>query len=85
MMIALEAADMPPTPLQTKILAPGIWAGAVLHLTHAFLQCIHAVYAGRHDHSRIEDILDGDRRLEGGAGVLGGPFTLQDRGTYLLP
>ena len=29
MMIVPEAANMPPTPWQTEILAPGIWAGAV--------------------------------------------------------
>jgi hypothetical protein len=29
MMIVPEAANMPPTPWQTKILASGIWAGAV--------------------------------------------------------
>jgi hypothetical protein len=28
MMIVPEAANMPPTPWQTEILAPGIWAGA---------------------------------------------------------
>jgi hypothetical protein len=28
-MIVPEAANMPPTPCQTEILAPGIWAGAV--------------------------------------------------------
>ena len=29
MMIVPEAANMPPTPWQTEILAPGIWAGAM--------------------------------------------------------
>ena len=29
MMIVPEAANMPPTPWQTEILAPGIWASAV--------------------------------------------------------
>ena len=29
MMIVPEAANMPPTPWQTEILATGIWAGAV--------------------------------------------------------
>jgi len=29
MMMVPEAANMPPTPWQTEILAPGIWAGAV--------------------------------------------------------
>ena len=28
MMIVPDAANMPPTPWQTEILAPGIWAGA---------------------------------------------------------
>jgi hypothetical protein len=29
MMIVPDTANMPPTPWQTEILAPGIWAGAV--------------------------------------------------------
>ena len=29
MMIVADAANMPPTPWQTEIRAPGIWAGAV--------------------------------------------------------
>src|SRR5689334_7627846 len=29
MMIVPDAANMPPTPWQTEILAPGIWAGAM--------------------------------------------------------
>src|SRR5271166_6169444 len=49
MMMAPLAANMPPTPWQTEILAPGIWAGATpSHLTHALLQRLHAVRAGMH-------------------------------------
>jgi hypothetical protein len=49
MMIVPEAANMPPTPWQTEILASGIWAGAMpAHLAHALLQRTHAVRAGMH-------------------------------------
>jgi hypothetical protein len=40
---------MPPTPWQTEILAPGIWAGAVPRIWRTlFLQRVHAVHAGTH-------------------------------------
>jgi hypothetical protein len=40
---------MPPTPWQTEILAPGIWAGAgAAHLTHVLLQWVHPIHAGMH-------------------------------------
>jgi hypothetical protein len=32
MMIVPEAVNIPPTPRQTEILVPGIWAGAVLRI-----------------------------------------------------
>ena len=48
MMVVPEAANMPPTPWQTEILAPGICAGAIPHLKHALLQGVHAVHAGMH-------------------------------------
>jgi len=35
MMMAPEAANMPPTPWQTEILASGIWAGAVPRIWRA--------------------------------------------------
>jgi hypothetical protein len=38
MMIVPEAANMPPTPWQTEILAPGIWAGAMPRIRHT-LSC----------------------------------------------
>jgi hypothetical protein len=38
MMIVPEAANMPPTPWQTEILASGIWAGAAPRIWHA-LSC----------------------------------------------
>ena len=48
-MIVSDAANMPPTPWQTEIWAPGIWAGAIAaHLAHALLQRVHAVHAGMH-------------------------------------
>ena len=34
MMIVPLAANMPPTPWQTEILAPGIWAGAMPRIWH---------------------------------------------------
>jgi hypothetical protein len=44
-----EAANMPPTPWQTEIRAPGIWAGGgAAHLAHALLKGVHAVHAGMH-------------------------------------
>jgi hypothetical protein len=43
MMIGPEAANMPPTPWQTEILAPGICRGGdAAHLAHALLQYVHA-------------------------------------------
>jgi hypothetical protein len=49
MMMVPEAANMPPTPWQTEILAPGICAGGdPAHLAHALLQGVHAVHAGTH-------------------------------------
>src|SRR6516165_8921942 len=44
MIIVPEAANMPPTPWQTEILAPVIWAGGgAAHLAYTLLQCVHAV------------------------------------------
>jgi hypothetical protein len=36
------------------------------------------------DHSPVQHVIDGDRRLKGGARVLGRPFALHERRTYLL-
>ncbi len=47
MMIVPEAANMPPTPWQTEIQAPGIWAAATPRIWRTlFLQRVHAVHAG---------------------------------------
>jgi hypothetical protein len=47
MMIVPEAANMPPTPWQTEIQAPGIWAAATPRVWRTlFLQRVHAVHAG---------------------------------------
>jgi hypothetical protein len=49
MMIVPEAANMPPTPCQTEILALGnLRRSVAAHLAHAFLQRIHAVHPGVH-------------------------------------
>src|ERR1700756_4647345 len=47
MMMVPLAANMPPTPWQTEILASGIWGDAA-HLAHALLQRVHAVHARMH-------------------------------------
>jgi hypothetical protein len=49
MMIVPEAANMPPTPSQTEIRAPGIWAGEIPRIWRT-LSCkvYNAVYAGMH-------------------------------------
>jgi hypothetical protein len=53
MMIVPDAANMPPTPWQTEILAPGIWAGAMPRIWHAefvskpILVCLSCVSASR--------------------------------------
>jgi hypothetical protein len=47
MMIVPEAANMPPTPWQTEILAPGIWAGAMPRIWRTLSAArVHAVHAG---------------------------------------
>jgi len=49
MMIVPEAANMPPTPSQTEIRAPGIWAGEIPRIWRT-LSCkaYIAVHAGMH-------------------------------------
>jgi hypothetical protein len=42
MMIVPEAENMPSTPWQTQILAPGSGRGGAAHLAHALLQGVHA-------------------------------------------
>src|SRR5271165_2963652 len=51
MMMVPDAANIPPTPWQTEILASGIWAGAVPRIWRTLLQrvhAVHAVHAGMH-------------------------------------
>ena len=46
MMMVPEAANMPPTPWHTEILAPGFWAGAVPRIWRTFSCRVHVVHAG---------------------------------------
>jgi len=81
MMIVPEAADMPPTPWQTEILAPGIWAGAVPCIWRTLSGNVHA---GMH----VGEIaaIGVERQLEPGA-VLRSPMKplASSRGTKPSP
>jgi hypothetical protein len=44
MMIVPEAANMPATPWQTEIFAPGIWAGTVLRIWRTLFRCAYMPY-----------------------------------------
>ena len=68
MMIVPDAANMPPTPWQTEILAPSTWAGGgAAHLAHALLQGVHAVHAGVHVGKTAA--IGVERELAAGGGV----------------
>ena len=48
MMMVPDAANIPPTPWQTEIWAPGFGRGRCRAFGARFLQCVHAVHAGMH-------------------------------------
>jgi hypothetical protein len=68
MMMVPEAANMPPTPWKTEILAPGIWAGAVLRIWRT-LSCkaYMPVHAGMHVGEAAA--IGVERQLAAGGGV----------------
>ena len=67
-MIVPEAANMPPTPWQTEIFAPGdLRRGDAAHLAHALLQGVHAVHAGMHVGEAAA--IGVERQLAAGRGV----------------
>src|SRR5580704_16799098 len=78
MMIVPEAANMPPTPWQTEIQAPGIWAAATPRIWRTlFLQRVHAVHAGMNIGKAAAIGVERDPRAAGPAGRPG------DAGTVL--
>jgi hypothetical protein len=74
-MMVPDAANIPPTPWQTEIRAPGIWAGAVPRIWRT-LSC-KAVYTGMH--VRKTAAISVERQFAAGSGVALGDERLRLR------